>query len=236
MTYTRRNMVEEQQEASQKITQLAAICEQLHFHLDPIDWKQYGMRAMVYVNGIEIAPLIEFNQLEAESVLRRVRINLLAHAALKSMHGDHDLKVLMWSPVDVTKPEEFLSLWVVTLETDERIAIAETIKNEQRVYEPYAFDGHDKEQCARLFGPASEGEYQPGEMVTLKEREREFKGEILYSIPPGKVVTSRRPNSKGYHTIAGTTSTSGVAARYIVDCKDGFPHIVNQSQVSRQDS
>ncbi|GLV55152.1 hypothetical protein KDH_19990 [Dictyobacter sp. S3.2.2.5] len=236
MTYTRRNLVEEQQEASQKIKQLAAICEQLHFHLDPVDWKQHGMRAIVYINGIEIAPLIEFNQFEADSVLRRVRINLLAHAALQSVHDDADLKVLMWSPVDVTKPEEFLSLWIVTLETDERIAIAERIKDGQRVYEPYPFNGNDREQCARLFGPASEGDYQPGETVTLKEREREFTGEVLYSIPPGKVVTSRKPNSRGYHASSGASSASTIAARYIVDCKDGFPHIVNQTQVSRQAS
>jgi len=237
MTYTRRNLVEEQQEARQKIKQLAAICEQLHFQLGPVNWQQDGMRAMVYVNGIEIGPLIEFNQFEVDSVLRRVRINLLAHAALQSVHGAPDMKVLMWSPVDVSRPEEFLSLWIVTLETDERIAIAENIRDNQRVYEPYPFNSSDAEQCARLFGPASEGEYQPGETVTLKEREREFTGQILYSIPPGKVVASgRKPNSRGYHTSAGASSTSSIAARYIVDCHDGFPHIVNQTQVSRLDS
>ncbi|WP_126555607.1 hypothetical protein [Dictyobacter kobayashii] len=233
MTYSRRNMVEEQQEASQKIKQIAAICDELNFKLGPIDWEQYGMQAIVNVNGIDIARLIEFSQIERDYILRRVQIQLLAQAALKSAHAHSGVKVLMWSPVDVSKPEEFLSLWIITLETDERIPIAETIKNGQRVYEPYVFDREDKQQFVKLFGPPSEGEYRPGEVVTLKEREREFTGEILYSIPPGKVIPGRRQASRGYHTVAGTAYTDGAAARYIVDCKDGFPHIVNQSQVSR---
>src|SRR5437588_48099 len=39
MTYSHRNIAEEQIEASQKAKQITAICEQLHIKLDPIDWQ-----------------------------------------------------------------------------------------------------------------------------------------------------------------------------------------------------
>jgi hypothetical protein len=173
-------------------------------------------------------------QRESNDILRHIQIKLFEHAALEKIHARPGLKAVMWSPVDVAQPQEFLSLWIITLETDERIPIVEFIANEQRVYEPYTFDSNDKRQITALFGPASEGEYQPGESITIKERERQFTGEIIYIIPPGKVVTNRKYVSRGgYHSTAGSAYTNEVAARYIVDCHDGFPHIVNQSQVVR---
>ena len=38
MTYSRRNSVDEQQEACQKAKQITAICGQFQITLDPIDW------------------------------------------------------------------------------------------------------------------------------------------------------------------------------------------------------
>ncbi len=233
MTYVRQNTVGEQQEACQQARQIAAICEELHITLDPIDWQESGLRAPVKVHDIEIASLMDLCQRESIDILRRIQIKLFEQAALKTMKARSGLKAVMWSPVDVAQPQEFLSLWIITLETDERIPITESIENEQRVYEPYVFDGKDKHQLVALFGPASEGEYQLGESITIKERERQFTGEIIYIIPPGKVTTNRKYNGRGYHTVAGAAHTNEVAARYIVDCHDGFPHIVNQSQVVR---
>lgn len=40
----------------------------------------------------------------------------------------------------MVQPQEFLSLWIIAFETDERIPIAESIKDEQRVYEHYLRD------------------------------------------------------------------------------------------------
>ncbi len=175
---------------------------------------------------------MDFGQGDSEDILRRVQIKLFEHAALEAIHARSDLKALMWSPVDVVQPQEFLSLWIITLETDERIPIMEAIKNGQRVYEPYKLDGADEQQLAKLFGPACEGEYNLGDSVTIKERERQYEGKIIYIIPPSKTTVSRKYASKGYHTIAGTAYTNDVASRYIVDCTDGFPHIVKQSQVT----
>ena len=137
----------------------------------------------------------------------------------------------MWSPVDVVQPQAFLSLWVITLETDERIPIIESIRNGRRVYEHYRFDGDDEQQLAQLFGPVNEGEYHLGDTVIIKERERQYTGEIIYIIPPGKMFAGRKYASRGSHTISGTAYMNDVVARYIVDCHDGFPHIVYQSQV-----
>jgi hypothetical protein len=231
MTYTRRNIANEQQEACQKAQQITAICEQFSIALDPIDWKQFGMWAPVKVNTIVIGSLLDLGQRESDDILRQVQIKLFAHAALETLHAQPGVKVLMWSPVDVVQPQAFLSLWVITLETDERIPIIESIKDGQRVYEHYQFDGHDLQQLARLFGPVKEGEYHLGATVTIKERERQYTGEIIYIIPPGKMITNRKYASRGYHTISGTAYTNDVVARYIVDCNDGFPHIVYQSQV-----
>ena len=231
MTYTRRNIAAEQQEACQKVDQITAICAQFQITLDPIDWQQFGMWAPVKVNNVEIASLLELRQRDSDDILRQVQIKLLAHAALETLHSRPGLKVLMWSPVDVVLPQPFLSLWIITLETDERIPIIELIRNGQRVYEHYQFDGGDGQQLAKLFGPVNEGEYHLGDTVTIKERERQYTGEIIYIIPPGKMLTSRKYASRGYHTISGTAYTNDVVSRYIVDCKDGFPHIVHQSQV-----
>jgi hypothetical protein len=231
MTYSRRNIADEQQEASRKAEQITAICRQFQITLDPIDWHQFGMGAPVKVNGIAIASLLDFGLCESDDILRQVQIALFAHAALETLHARPGLKVLMWSPVDVVQPQAFLSLWIIILETDERIPIIESLSNGQRVYEHYRFDGDDKQQLARLFGPASEGERQLGDTVTVKERERLYTGEIMYIIPSGKVSPSRKYGLRGYHTMSGTASTNDVAVRYLVDCNDGFPHIVHQSQV-----
>src|SRR5260221_460490 len=67
--------------------------------------------------------------------------------------------------------------------------------------------------------------------VTIGEHERKYTGEIVYIIPPCKALTSRKYPAKGYHTILGKTYTNDVSSRYIIDCNDGFPHVVNQSQV-----
>lgn len=234
MTYSRQNTVGEQQEACRKAKQITAVCTDLHITLDPIDWEESGLRAPVKVNNIEIAPLIDLCQRESNDILRHIQIKLFEYAAIKTMSARSGLKAVMWSPVDVIQPQEFLSLWIITLETDERIPIVEFIEDGQRVYQHYKFDAKDKRQLTALFGPESEGEYKLGESIGIKERERQFNGEIIYIIPPGKVVSNRKYGSKGYHTIAGTAYTNEVAARYIVDCHDGFPHIVNQSQVVKQ--
>jgi hypothetical protein len=231
MTYSRRNSADEQQEACQKAKQITAICGQFQITLDPIDWQQFGMWAPVKVNTIEIASLLDLRQRTSDDILRQVQIKLFAHAALETSHSRRGLKAFMWNPVDVVSPQAFLSLWIITLETDERIPIIESIKNGQRVYEHYQFDRNDEQQLARLFGPMNGGEYQLGDTITIKERERQYSGEIIYIIPPGKMLTSRKYASRGYHTISGTAYTNDVVSRYIVDCNDGFPHIVQQSQV-----
>src|SRR6266704_7220813 len=152
MTYSHRNIAEEQIEACQKAKQITAICEQLHIKLDPIDWQNSGLRACVTVNTIEISDLLDLGQQDSDSILLRIRIKLLERAALETLRARPGLKVSIWSPVDVVQPQEFLSLWILTMETDERIAIAEYIRNGQRVYEHYEFDRDDGQYLAKLFG------------------------------------------------------------------------------------
>ena len=100
----------------------------------------------------------------------------------------------------------------------------------------FTFEKDNEDLFTMLFGPPREGVYHTGERVTIKERERHYVGEILYSIPPGKLLPSRKYTSRGHHTIAGTSYTNDVTARYLVDCDDGFPHVVYQSQVSREEA
>jgi hypothetical protein len=233
MAYSRRNSADEQLEACQKAKQITAVCAQFQITIDPIDWQQFGMGAPVKVNTIDIASLLDLRQRDSDDILREVQIKLFAQAALETCHARPGLKVLMWSPVDVVQPQAFLSLWVITLETDERIPIIESIRNGQRVYEHYRFDGDDGQQLAKLFGPAQEGEYHLGDRVIIKERERQSTGRIIYIIPPGKMFSSRKYALRGHQTLSGPASTDEVMARYLVNCNDGFPHIVHQSQVIR---
>ena len=236
MVYTRRNLAEEQKEACQKAQQITALCAQFHIMLDPIDWQTSGMRACVTVKGLKIAHLAELNQQDSASLLRQLQIKLFEQAALEVAHARPGIKATMWSPVEVVQPQAFLSLWVVTLETDERVAIAEYIRNEQRVYEDFAFNGHDVNALTRLFGPAYTGEYNYGETVTIKEHERRCIGEIIYILPPSKAYTHRAYPSRGRHTIMGKVYTNDNASRYIVNCHDGFPHVVNQWQIMSETS
>ena len=229
MSYSRINRVEEQQEACQKAKYITEVCKQLHITLDPIDWQAYGMWAPVKVRQIEIAYLHDFGQTDVDDILRRVQIKLLEHAALATSHARPGLKALMWSPVDVVQPQPFLSFWIITLETNERIPIIESLKDGQRVYEPYQFDLNDADQFTRLFGPTGQGEYHLGEKITLKEHDHQYVGEIVYIIPSNKTPFSRKPTLRGFQNPARTGNE--VNAKYIVDCNDGFPHIVHQSQV-----
>ncbi|GAC1456795.1 MAG: hypothetical protein PVS3B3_09790 [Ktedonobacteraceae bacterium] len=231
MTYTRRNSAEEQKEACQKAQHLTAICEQLHITLDPIDWQNAGMQADVMVHALKIADLLEMSRQDTASILRQLQLKLFEQAALKAVHARPGLKALMWSPVEVVQPQAFLSLWIITLETDERIAIAEYIRNEQRVYEYFAFEGDDVHALATLFGPVYTGEYECGAMVTIGEHERKYTGEVVSILPPRKVSTQSLYPSRGRHTILGKVYTNASSSRYIVNCHDGFPHVVNQWQV-----
>ncbi|HLZ58971.1 MAG TPA: hypothetical protein VKR06_18665 [Ktedonosporobacter sp.] len=231
MSYSRSSRAQEQQEACQKATRITEICEELNITLDPIDWQECGMWAPVKVRGVEIAYLVDFGQPSADDILRRVRIKLLEHAALEAIHARPGRKALMWTPVDVMQPQEFLSLWIITLETDERIAIAEFIRNGERVYEHYTPDMSDGHYLTKLFGPMHTGEYQLGDTVTIEEREHRCTGEIVYILPPGKASIPRKTPSRARHTILGKVYTNEDASRYIVNCHDGFPHVVNQWQV-----
>lgn len=231
MTYPRRNSAQEIEEAYKKAQQLIAICQELHIALDPIDWQTFGMQASVAVSRIEISDLSSLSRQNSDSILRIVRIKLFERAARDTLCAQHPPRALIWSPVDVIQPQPFLSLWIITMETDERIPIAEYLRNEQRIYEPYALNMHDEQQLMALFGPLQTGEYDLGAIVTIKEREQQHTGEIIYILGPGKIVTNRKYSLRGYHSIAGKAYTNDLSSRYLVDCHDGFPHLVNQSQV-----
>src|SRR5260370_4071526 len=167
MTYSHRNSAQEQKEACQQAQQITTMCEQLHIPVDPIDWQNCGMRACVTVNTIEIADLLDLGQQDSAFILRRVQIKLLEHAALGTMHARPDLKAVVWSPLDVVQPQAFLSLWTITLETDERITIAEYIRNGQRIYEHYAFNMDDADSLVKLFDPVHTVNYQLGATLTI---------------------------------------------------------------------
>jgi hypothetical protein len=231
MVYARRNTVEEQQEACQKAHQLAARYGELQIMLDPIDWHQFGLWAPVNVGTIEIASLRDLWQRDRDDLLRQVQIKLLEHAAREALRFRPGLKAVMWSPVEVIRPQAFLSLWVITFETHERIPIIEFLNNGQRSYTPFSWDGACEEHLAMLFGPAHEGEYQPGTVISIKEREHHYTGEVLYILSPGKVLPGRKQASRRSQTISEIADASKGASRYLVDCHDGFPHIVYQSQI-----
>src|SRR5436305_11743925 len=114
MTYSHRTSADEQKEACQQAKQITAICEQFHITLDPIDWQNAGMRACVTVNAIKIADLLDFDRQDSLSILRRVQIKLFEHAALETIRARPGRRALVWSPVDVIQPQEFLSLWIIT--------------------------------------------------------------------------------------------------------------------------
>lgn len=234
MVYTRRNIAEEQEEACQKAKQLAVLGVQLHIMLDPIDWQNAGMRAPVMVNTIKVADLADLCRQDSASILRLLQMKLFEQAALKAVCARPGMKAAMWGPVEVVQPQAFLSLWIITLESNERIAIAEYLRNGQRVYEPFAFDRSDDHALAHLFGPAQRGEYAPGARVTLEEHGCQCTGEIIYVLHPGKASAQSTYSSRGRHTIQGKVYTNGTSARYVVDCHDGFPHVVNQWQVSNE--
>lgn len=231
MTYSRRNSVEDQQEACQKASEITAMCAQFQIILDPIDWQQFGMSAPVRVDSIEVAPLLELRQYEEHDLLRHIQMKLFEHAALKTRPLCHNLKAAIWSPLETVQPQPFLSLWIITLETNERIPIAESIKEGRRAYEYYPFDGNSRQQLASLFGPMNEGMYYLDTTVTIKEYDRQYSGKIIYIIPPRQTLPGRIHGSRRYRTASGITYTNDIAARYIIDCQDGFPHIAHQSQI-----
>ena len=231
MTYSRHSHVEEKQEACQKASEITAMCAQFQITLDPIDWQQFGMLAPVRVDAIEVAPLMELGQCDKHDLLRHVQMKLFEHAALETLPVRRTLKASIWSPLETVQPQAFLSLWIITLETGERIPIAESLKNGQRAYERYPFDRTSRQQLTNLFGPVSKGAYYLGAAVTIKEYDRHYNGEIIYIIPPRQPLPGRTHGSRRYRTAAGATYTNEIAARYIVDCQDGFPHIAHQSQI-----
>lgn len=231
MVYSRRNNIEEQQEAARQAQSIATLCAQWHLTLDQIDWQQWGMQALVSVNKVEVASLLELGRSEGDDLLCLLQLKLLEHAALANIPAHPEAKALMWRPLAVVQPQAFLSLWIITLETDERIPIAESMCNGQRIYEYYPFDAQNTQQLAKLFGAVYQGVYPLGKVVTLREHTRLYTGVIVYSLPPDKGLAQRKPLSKGYHTIAGTTFTNDGAATYLIDCHDGFPHVVKQSQI-----
>lgn len=233
MTHSRRDMVEEQQEACQKAQHITAIYQAFQIALDPIDWQQFGLFALVKVNTIEIALLGDLWQRDKEDLLRQAQIKLLEHAALKVLPSRPDRRAVIWSPVDVLQPQTFLRLWIITFETGERIPVIEFLNDGQRTFAPFPFDGAQGRHLAMLFGPAIQGEHCPGEVITIKARGQQYTGEIMYVIAHGTMSSPRRQATRGYSTASGTAFPNDEEPRYIVDCRDGFPHIAYQSQIVR---
>jgi len=231
MTHSRRDMTTEQQEARQKAEQIIAIYETFQITLDPIDWQHCGLFAPVKVKEIEIALLGDLWQRDRDDMLRQVQIKLLEQAALKALRPLADLRAMIWSPVEVLQPQAFLSLWIITFETNERVPVIEFLTDGQRTFAPFPFDGARGRHLALLFGPAVEGEHRSGERVTIKERGQHYIGEIVYVIAHGTMPSTRRQATRGYRTASGHASPNDEEPRYIVDCRDGFPHIAYQSQI-----
>lgn len=231
MAYVHKYSAEEIKEAGRKAARVMEICEQLHITTDPIDWQTLGIQANVTVNKIAISDLRDLSRQDSESILRLIQIKLLERAARDAIHAHPDVRALIWNPVDVIQPQPFLNLWIMTMETDERVAIAEYLRNGQRTYEHYWLDVHNREQLTTLFGPLHTGDYHIGDSITVEERDRKYSGEIVYILLPGKVPTSRRYSSRGTYSTSGKAYTNEVFSRYLVDCHDGFPHILNQSQI-----
>jgi hypothetical protein len=232
MTYARQNTIEEQREATRQVRRLASLCKELYITLDAVDCQQYGMRAPVSVQGIEIASLIDLYQREPADILRMVRIKRLERAALAAAARQPGTKALVWSPVETSGQQDFLSLWVISLETNERVAIAEYVRDGERVYEPYALDRDNEQQLAALFGPTTEGTYRRGERVTIKVRDHEYSGVVLHICAGSRAPTQRTYGSRNSGPLQANSNEA--SAKYIVDCGDGFPHIVQQAQVSRE--
>lgn len=232
MVYLRRNSTEEQDEAERSTQYIIELCAQWRFTLEDIDWQQQGMQALVNVNGVEIAPLLDLRQCAGDDLFRLIQLKLLERAALENRSAQAEIKALIWRPVTVVQPQDFLSLWIVTLETEERVPVIERIHNEQRIYERYPFDAANTRQLIALFGDAYRGVHHVGEVVTIKEHACLYTGVIIHSLPPDKELPTRKGSSKGYHTAGGAAYTDDGSATYLVDCHDGFPHIVRQSQIT----
>jgi hypothetical protein len=231
MTHSRRDIADEQQEACQKAQQITAIYQAFQIALDPIDWQHFGLLASVKVNDIEIALLGDLWQRDKDDMLRQVQIKLLEQAALKALPHRPNRRAVIWSPVEVLQPQAFLRLWIVTFETEERVPVIEFLKDGQRAFAPFPFDGAQGQHLAMLFGPAIQGEYHPGETITIKERGQQYTGEIMYVIAHGTMPSPRRQATRGYRTASETAFPNDEEPRYIVDCRDGFPHIAYQSQI-----
>ncbi|GHO52954.1 hypothetical protein [Ktedonobacter robiniae] len=187
MTYTRQNSVEEQREASHQARRITTLCEEFYITLDAIDWQDLGMQAPVNVDGINIATLQVLSQRASDDILRQIQMKLFEHAALEAIHAPSSLKALIWSPIEVLQPQAFLQLWVVTMETGERVPVIESLKDGHRVYEHYKFDG-SHEQFLQLFGPLGNGKLPLGERVTIQVRENQYTGEIIHILPPAKIL------------------------------------------------
>lgn len=231
MTHSRRDMTTEQQEACQKAQQISAIYEAFQITLDPIDWRQFGLFAPVKIKEIEIALLGDLWKRDRDDMLRQVQIKLLEQAALKTLQPQPNLRAMIWSPVEILQPQTFLSLWIITFETNERVPVIEFLSDGQRTFAPFPFDGARGRHLAQLFGPAIQGEHHPGEIITIKERGQQYTGEIMYVIAHGTMPSTRRQATQRYRAASGPASPHEEEPRYIVDCRDGFPHIAYQSQI-----
>lgn len=98
----------------------------------------------------------------------------------------------IWSPVEVIQPQAFLSLWIITFETGERVPTVEFLSDGQRTFALFPFDGARGRHLALLFGPAIQGEHHPGKIITIKERAQQYTGEIMYVIAHGTMPSPRR--------------------------------------------